>query len=127
MSLYVHLPWCLAKCPYCDFNSYAAAEFPAERYVDALIADLERELPRIWGRPVHSIFFGGGTPSLFPPESIARLLSELRARLRLTPGLEISLEANPGASESKRFRAFREAGINRLSLGVQSFDDVFLT
>jgi len=126
LSLYVHLPWCLAKCPYCDFNSYAATEFPAEAYVDALIADLERELPRIWGRPVHSIFLGGGTPSLFPPESIARLLSELRARLRLVPGLEVSLEANPGASESARFHALRAAGVNRLSLGVQSFDDGFL-
>ncbi|WP_312262981.1 radical SAM family heme chaperone HemW [Candidatus Igneacidithiobacillus taiwanensis] len=123
LSLYVHLPWCKAKCPYCDFNSYAAENFPAERYVDALILDLERELPRIWGRQIHSIFFGGGTPSLFPPESLDRLLSAIRARLRLAPQVEISLEANPGAVDAAAFAGFRAAGINRLSLGVQSFND----
>lgn len=126
LSLYVHLPWCKAKCPYCDFNSYAAAEFPAERYVDALIVDLERELPRVWGRQVHTIFFGGGTPSLFPAVSLDRLLCAIRARLRLAPQVEISLEANPGAVDAAAFQGFRDAGINRLSLGVQSFDDHFL-
>ncbi|MEY2340551.1 radical SAM family heme chaperone HemW [Acidithiobacillus sp. IBUN Pt1247-S3] len=126
LSLYVHLPWCKAKCPYCDFNSYAATEFPAARYVDALIADLERELPRVWGRQVHSIFFGGGTPSLFPPAELDRLLSAIRARLRLAPQVEISLEANPGAVDAAAFQGFYDAGINRLSLGVQSFDDGFL-
>ncbi|MGE0049435.1 MAG: radical SAM family heme chaperone HemW [Acidithiobacillus sp.] len=126
LSLYVHLPWCKAKCPYCDFNSYAAAEFPAERYVDALIVDLERELPRAWGRQVHSIFFGGGTPSLFPAISLDRLLCAIRARLPLAPQVEISLEANPGAVDAAAFQGFRDAGINRLSLGVQSFDDRYL-
>lgn len=125
-SLYVHLPWCKAKCPYCDFNSHAADSIPAERYLSALLADLDRELPRIWGRRVQTIFIGGGTPSLFPPEIIDRLLSEIRARLRPLPGLEVTLEANPGAIEAASFRAFREAGVTRLSLGVQSFNDVFL-
>ncbi|WP_248885439.1 radical SAM family heme chaperone HemW [Acidithiobacillus acidisediminis] len=123
LSLYLHLPWCKAKCPYCDFNSYAASDFPAERYVDALIVDLEQELPRIWGRQVHSIFFGGGTPSLFPPNSLDRLLSAIRARLRLVSEPEITLEANPGAVDAAAFVDFRGAGINRLSLGVQSFTD----
>lgn len=125
-SLYVHLPWCKAKCPYCDFNSHAADSIPAERYLSALLADLDRELPRIWGRRVQTIFIGGGTPSLFPPEIIDRLLSEIRARLRPLPGLEVTLEANPGAIEAASFRAFREAGVTRLSLGIQSFNDVFL-
>ena len=125
-SLYVHLPWCKAKCPYCDFNSHAADSIPAERYLSALLADLDRELPRIWGRRVQTVFIGGGTPSLFPPEIIDRLLSEIRARLRPLPGLEVTLEANPGAIEAASFRAFRDAGVTRLSLGIQSFNDIFL-
>ena len=133
LSLYVHLPWCLKKCPYCDFNSHAwrsAGEggeaLPEQRYLDAVIADLEAALPLIWGRQVVSIFIGGGTPSLFAPASIERLLSDLRARLRLEPDCEITLEANPGTFEKDRFRALRAAGVTRLSIGVQSFDDRFL-
>ena len=128
LSLYVHLPWCLKKCPYCDFNSHEmrAAELPEQRYLAALMADLEAALPLIWGRTVHSIFIGGGTPSLFSPEAIDRLLSGIRARLRLEAGCEITLEANPGTFEKDRFRAFRGAGVTRLSVGVQSFNDSFL-
>ncbi len=154
LALYVHLPWCLRKCPYCDFNSHAlrpggrddpavAVHHPApgapgvagtaaldplleRRYLDALRADLETALPGVWGRPVHSVFLGGGTPSLFSPDGIARLLGELRARLPLVPGCEISLEANPGSFERARFRAYRQAGVTRLSIGVQSFDDARL-
>lgn len=128
LSLYVHLPWCLKKCPYCDFNSHeVGAVLPEQRYIDALMADLEASLPLIWGRTVHSIFIGGGTPSLFSPQSIDRLLADIRARLRLTPDCEITLEANPGTFEKDRFRAFRSAGVTRLSIGVQSFDDQFLS
>ncbi len=124
LSLYVHLPWCLKKCPYCDFNSHEAkGALPEQRYLDALVADLEASLPLIWGRTVHSIFIGGGTPSLFSPQSIDRLLGDIRARLRLEPDCEITLEANPGTFEKDRFRAFRSAGVTRLSVGVQSFDD----
>jgi len=131
LSLYVHLPWCLRKCPYCDFNSHAlradddvgALEL---RYVDALVADLEASLPTVWGRTVTSIFIGGGTPSLFSPEAIDRLLVAIRARLALAPALEVTLEANPGTFERERFEGFRAAGVNRLSLGVQSFDDRML-
>ena len=129
LSLYVHLPWCLKKCPYCDFNSHefraggAGAEVPEQRYIDALMADLEAALPLIWGRPVHSIFIGGGTPSLFSPASIDRLLGDIRARLRLEPDCEITMEANPGTFEKDRFRAYRSAGVTRLSVGVQSFND----
>ena len=124
LSLYVHLPWCIKKCPYCDFNSHeVAAEMPEQRYIDALVADLEASLPLIWGRTVHSIFIGGGTPSLFSPRAIDRLLADIRARVRLTPDCEITLEANPGTFEKDRFRAFRSAGVTRLSVGVQSFDD----
>jgi len=127
LSLYIHLPWCLRKCPYCDFNSHArTGSVPEERYVDALIADLESALPLIWGRSVCSVFIGGGTPSLFAPEAIERLLSAVRARLRLAASCEITLEANPGTFEAERFRAFAAAGVTRLSLGVQSFDDRFL-
>lgn len=128
LSLYVHLPWCIKKCPYCDFNSHemARAELPEQRYIDALIADLEASLPHIWGRSVHSIFIGGGTPSLFSPAAIDRLLGELRARLRLDADCEITLEANPGTFEKDRFKAFRHAGVTRLSVGVQSFDDQHL-
>ena len=130
LSLYVHLPWCLKKCPYCDFNSHevagGTAALPEQRYIDALIADLESSLPLIWGRSVHSIFIGGGTPSLFSPQAIDDLLGGIRARLRLSPDCEITLEANPGTFEKNRFRAFRSAGVTRLSVGVQSFDDEHL-
>ena len=131
LSLYVHLPWCLRKCPYCDFNSHewrtdAAGELPEARYLDALCADVEAALPLIWGRSVHSIFIGGGTPSLFSPAAIERLISDLRARLKLVPECEITLEANPGTFEKDRFRAFRAAGVTRLSIGVQSFNDAHL-
>ncbi len=129
LSLYVHLPWCLKKCPYCDFNSHEmrAAEMPEARYLDALVADLEASLELVWGRTVHSIFIGGGTPSLFSPQSIDRLLGDIRARLKLAADCEISLEANPGTFERDRFRAFRTAGVTRLSVGVQSFNNTHLT
>ena len=129
LSLYIHLPWCLKKCPYCDFNSHewsgsgGGDAMPEQRYLDALRADLEASLPLVWGRTVHSIFIGGGTPSLFSPEAIDRLLSDVRARLRLEADCEVTLEANPGTFEKDRFRAFRQAGVTRLSIGVQSFDD----
>jgi oxygen-independent coproporphyrinogen-3 oxidase len=164
LAVYVHLPWCLKKCPYCDFNSHewrgggpvdrggapderrvapprrkspasavapdtsapAASPLPPEfesRYLDALCADLDVALPLVWGRRVHSVFIGGGTPSLFSPASIARLIGDLRARLQLGPGCEVTLEANPGTFERDRFRAFADAGVTRLSIGVQSFDD----
>ena len=127
----MHLPWCLKKCPYCDFNSHelpnnAAGELPEQRYLDALCADLEHSLPLIWGRGVHSIFIGGGTPSLFSPAAIERLISDMRARLALEADCEITLEANPGTFEKDRFRAFRAAGVTRLSVGVQSFNDSHL-
>ena len=128
LSLYVHLPWCIRKCPYCDFNSHerregtdAAAQ--QARYVDALMADLEAGLPLIWGRPIYSVFIGGGTPSLFEPAQIDRLIAGVRARLPLEPACEITLEANPGTFERERFAAFRAAGVTRLSIGVQSFND----
>jgi putative oxygen-independent coproporphyrinogen III oxidase len=123
LSLYVHLPWCLKKCPYCDFNSHAAAVVPEAAYLDALRADLEAALPLVWGRRVISVFIGGGTPSLFSPDAIGTLIADIRARLPLEPGCEITLEANPGTFERERFRAFRAAGVTRLSIGVQSFDD----
>lgn len=131
LSLYVHLPWCLQKCPYCDFNSHALREQDGatlpedqqQRYLNALRADLEAALPLIWGRVVHSVFIGGGTPSLFDPTAIDRLLADVRARLRLEPACEITLEANPGTFERDRFRAFRAAGVTRLSVGVQSFNN----
>ena len=130
LSLYVHLPWCLKKCPYCDFNSHAlregASEPPETRYVDALTRDLEASLPFVWGRRVHTVFIGGGTPSLFAPAAIERLIAALRARLPLEPGCEITLEANPGTFERERFHAYAAAGVTRLSLGVQSFDDAKL-
>jgi oxygen-independent coproporphyrinogen-3 oxidase len=127
LSLYVHIPWCLKKCPYCDFNSHERrGEIPEARYVDALLADLELALPSIWGRRVHTVFFGGGTPSLFAPESIDRMLAGVRARVALAPDAEITLEANPGTFERARFADFKAAGINRLSVGVQSFDPRFL-
>jgi oxygen-independent coproporphyrinogen-3 oxidase len=156
LSLYIHFPWCVRKCPYCDFNSHAVrGDIPEDQYVDALLADLESDLPRVWGRPVRSVFLGGGTPSLFSPEAIERLLAGVRARVTLVPEAEITLEANPGtiaapahpapathmdvqvsreagsrerpafahpcAAETERFRGYRTAGVNRLSIGVQSF------
>jgi len=128
LSLYVHLPWCLKKCPYCDFNSHEkpGGNLPEQRYVDALVADLEAALPLIWGRTIHSIFIGGGTPSLFAPATIDRLLGDIRARLKLEANCEITLEANPGTFEKDRFRAYRQAGVTRLSVGVQSFNDTHL-
>jgi oxygen-independent coproporphyrinogen-3 oxidase len=135
LSIYVHLPWCLRKCPYCDFNSHERTATPGgqqldpqleARYLNALRSDLEASLPLVWGRTVHSVFIGGGTPSLFSPEAIARLIDDLRARLPLLPGAEVTLEANPGTFERERFRAFRAAGVTRLSIGVQSFDDAAL-
>ncbi len=127
LSLYVHFPWCVRKCPYCDFNSHQArGDIPEQAYVDALIADLEAALPQVWGRPVSSVFFGGGTPSLLSGEAVDRLLAAFRARLALAPDAEITLEANPGTAEAARFAAYRAAGVNRLSLGIQSFDDTKL-
>lgn len=124
LSLYVHLPWCIRKCPYCDFNSHEKPDgIPESKYVDALMRDLEQFLPRVWGRPLVSIFIGGGTPSLFSSASIARLISEIRARVKCLPDLEITLEANPGSFEADRFRGFADAGVNRLSIGIQSFDN----
>lgn len=127
LSLYVHIPWCVRKCPYCDFNSHEQRQdLPERAYVDALLADLDQELPDVWGRVVGTVFIGGGTPSLFSAESIDRLLSGVRARLHCKPDMEITLEANPGTVEQTRFQEFRGAGVNRLSIGVQSFDDTLL-
>ena len=133
LSLYIHLPWCLKKCPYCDFNSHEwsatsapGQALPEQAYLDALRADLQAALPLIWGRPVHSVFIGGGTPSLFSPEAIDRLLGDVRALVRLDADAEITLEANPGTFEKDRFKAFRQIGVTRLSIGVQSFNDTHL-
>jgi len=124
LSLYIHFPWCVRKCPYCDFNSHEYdTHLPEQEYIDTLLADLEQDLPRIWGRPIISVFMGGGTPSLFSPEALDRLLSGLRARLNLAADIEITLEANPGTVEQQKFSEFLAAGINRLSIGIQSFAD----
>jgi oxygen-independent coproporphyrinogen-3 oxidase len=124
LSLYIHIPWCVRKCPYCDFNSHAAPDaLPEDAYVDALITDLESALPSIWGRKVSTVFIGGGTPSLFSAAGIDRLLASVRARVQLSPDAEITLEANPGTVEREKVAGFYAAGINRLSLGIQSFDD----
>ncbi|AOE50885.1 radical SAM family heme chaperone HemW [Kangiella sediminilitoris] len=132
LSLYIHVPWCVRKCPYCDFNSHAIKnvksdqqtefELPETEYIDRLLFDLEQELPQVWGRRLHSIFIGGGTPSVLSPESYDRLISGIRARLPFEGDIEITMEANPGTFEAEKFRGFREAGINRLSIGVQSFN-----
>ena len=123
LALYIHVPWCVRKCPYCDFNSHEAREpAPEQRYIDALITDLEAALPLIWGRKVYTVFFGGGTPSLFSASGIERIIEAVRARLPLAADAEITLEANPGTFEVKNFRAFRAAGVNRLSIGIQSFN-----
>jgi putative oxygen-independent coproporphyrinogen III oxidase len=127
LALYVHIPWCVRKCPYCDFNSHErTGELPEKAYVARLMEDLEGMLPSVWGRRLVSVFIGGGTPSLFSPESIDALLAGVRARLPLEPLAEVTLEANPGTVEAGRFRGFREAGVNRISIGVQSFDDAML-
>lgn len=129
LSLYVHFPWCVRKCPYCDFNSHPAdgsAPIPEARYIDALIRDLELSLPLIWGRRIHTVFFGGGTPSLLSPNGFARLMSEIRSRSALEADAEITLEANPGTFEAEKFAAYREHGVNRLSIGIQSFNDKHL-
>lgn len=124
LALYVHVPWCVQKCPYCDFNSHeAAGTIPEREYVAALIADLQSALPLIWGRPVQTVFFGGGTPSLLSPAAVDELIAAFRALAMLAPDAEITLEANPGTVEAEKFAGFRAAGINRLSLGIQSFDD----
>lgn len=126
LSLYVHLPWCGRKCPYCDFNSHQADGFDETAYIRALIDDLQQDLPLVWGRQIHSIFIGGGTPSLFSAEAIHQLMSDLRACLNFSPAIEITLEANPGSADESRFRDFQQAGINRLSLGIQSLNDASL-
>ena len=127
LSLYVHIPWCVRKCPYCDFNSHEQrGELAEAKYIDALISDLDGSLPNIWGRRVYTIFFGGGTPSLFSAESLDRLLSNIRARINIVPDAEITLEANPGTFEAEKFAAYRRIGINRLSIGIQSFNPTHL-
>src|SRR5262245_26344568 len=127
LALYVHIPWCVRKCPYCDFNSHErTGALPEAEYIQKLFLDLENLLPSVWGRRLISVFIGGGTPSLFSPDSIDALLSGVRARLPLEPGAEITLEANPGTVEAARFRGFRDAGVNRISIGVQSFDERML-
>ena len=126
LSLYIHIPWCLRKCPYCDFNSHevrtGSGEIPEQDYVAALIADFEQTLPRVWGRRISSVFFGGGTPSLLSGEAVDSILAAVRARMPINPDAEITLEANPGTVEAARFRDYRAAGVNRLSLGIQSFN-----
>ncbi|WP_428852713.1 radical SAM family heme chaperone HemW [Imbroritus primus] len=128
LSLYVHFPWCVRKCPYCDFNSHEqpGGDIPEQRYLDALRADLEQALPMVWGRPVHTVFIGGGTPSLLSAAGMDRLLSDIRALLPLEADAEITMEANPGTFEAERFREYRTSGINRLSIGVQSFNSQHL-
>ncbi|KDP89241.1 coproporphyrinogen III oxidase [Cupriavidus sp. SK-3] len=129
LSLYVHIPWCVRKCPYCDFNSHAVPgaadshDIPEDAYLDALRADLEQSLPLVWGRPVHTVFIGGGTPSLLSAAGMDRLLSDIRALLPLDADAEITMEANPGTFEAERFASYRASGINRLSIGIQSFND----
>ena len=127
LSLYIHIPWCVRKCPYCDFNSHEAhGSVPEKEYVAALVRDLELALPLIWGRKVYTVFFGGGTPSMLSGESVAEILRQVRMLLPLDLGAEITLEANPGTVEAARFAAYRDAGVNRLSLGIQSFNDAHL-
>ena len=126
LGLYIHLPWCERKCPYCDFNSHEADVVPQQAYVDALLDDLTQDLPLIWGRRIESIFIGGGTPSLFSAESIDRLFSGLRSLLNFAPAIEITMESNPGSADAANYHGYREAGVNRLSIGIQSFDDAQL-
>ncbi len=126
LGLYVHLPWCTRKCPYCDFNSHASSDFPEGAYVDAVLADLDHEVPRVADRVVESVFIGGGTPSLFSVAAIGSLLDGIRTRVNIAADCEINLEANPGSAEADRFAGYLDAGVNRLSIGVQSFDDAAL-
>ena len=127
LSLYIHIPWCVQKCPYCDFNSHTIKQgIPEQQYLQALLTDLENELPEVWGRRVQTIFIGGGTPSTFSPDAIDELINGVRARIPLSPNAEITMEANPGTLDNSRLKGFFEAGINRLSIGVQSFDDNLL-
>ena len=130
LSLYIHIPWCVRKCPYCDFNSHERPDgtigVPEREYIDALMLDLEVQLPEFWGRTIHTVFIGGGTPSLFSAHGIADILAGVRARTRLTPEAEITLEANPGTFEMEKFAGFRDAGVTRLSIGIQSFNDAHL-
>lgn len=128
LTLYVHFPWCVKKCPYCDFNSHAVRDnqIPEREYLEAVVADLEQHAPDIWGRPVESIFFGGGTPSLMSADGLDYLLGKIRAIVKLEPAAELTLEANPGTVEQQRFQAYRKSGINRLSIGIQSFSDKHL-
>jgi len=128
LSLYIHIPWCIKKCPYCDFNSHAAPEqLPEDEYIDALIRDINAELPQVWGRRLSSIFIGGGTPSLFSAKALDRLLSHIHAVLPAVSEMEITLEANPGTFEQNKFSDYRQLGINRLSVGIQSFNDQYLS
>ena len=127
LSLYIHIPWCVRKCPYCDFNSHEArGVFPEKEYVAALVRDLEMALPQVWGRKVYTVFFGGGTPSLLSGEAVSEILRNVRMLLPLDMNAEITLEANPGTVEADKFAAFRDAGVNRLSMGIQSFNDKHL-
>jgi putative oxygen-independent coproporphyrinogen III oxidase len=127
LAIYIHIPWCIRKCPYCDFNSHESkTDLPEQQYIDCLISDLDYTLPKIWGRRVYSIFFGGGTPSLFSAKAIDAILAAVRARVTLDSEAEITLEANPGTFEAEKFRGFREAGVNRLSIGIQSFNAAHL-
>ena len=127
LSIYIHIPWCIRKCPYCDFNSHESkTAIPEQQYIDCLISDLDYTLPKIWGRRVYSVFFGGGTPSLFSARGIDTILAAVRARVTLDSEAEITLEANPGTFEAEKFRGFRDAGVNRLSIGIQSFNAAHL-
>ena len=123
LGLYIHLPWCEQKCPYCDFNSHQADSIPEQAYIEALLEDLEQDLPLVWGRGIDSIFIGGGTPSLFSAAAIEQLFSGLRSLLNFAPAIEITMESNPGSADAENYRGYREAGVNRLSIGVQSFND----
>ncbi|MCB1604011.1 MAG: radical SAM family heme chaperone HemW, partial [Xanthomonadales bacterium] len=127
LSLYIHFPWCVKKCPYCDFNSHTLKkELEEDKYIDALIEDLQHDVPLVWGRPVHSVFMGGGTPSLFSAKSIERLLNAVRALLQCKPDMEVTMEVNPGTGEYDNFVGYKQAGVNRLSMGVQSLEDTYL-
>lgn len=123
LGLYIHLPWCEKKCPYCDFNSHQSSDVPEQRYIDELLKDLEQELPKIWGRSIETIFIGGGTPSMFSGEAIKQMMSSLRAYLNFSPHIEITMESNPGSAQLEKYMLYKEAGINRLSIGAQSFND----
>jgi oxygen-independent coproporphyrinogen-3 oxidase len=123
LGLYIHLPWCEKKCPYCDFNSHQADSIPEQAYIAALLNDLEQDLPLIWGRRIDSVFIGGGTPSLFSAAAIEQLFSGLCSLLNFAPLIEITMESNPGSADMKNYQGYREAGVNRLSIGIQSFDD----